>query len=138
MRAVLTAISLLALSGCSLLMPRPDPNRAWIDLDTNGQSDLAALTVDDKEWSSSRYFEVDPGQHELRVRFQFQVEPVDIGPVDEALWRDCQMTVKYKEFAAGQRYRLETGSIGFRPWAKLYDAQSNEIARGRERGCDHA
>ena len=88
MRAFLTAASLLALSGCTMLMPQPDPNRAWIDLDTNAQSDLAALQVDDKEWPSTRYFEVDPGQHELRVRFQFQVEPVDIGPVDEALWRD--------------------------------------------------
>jgi hypothetical protein len=74
----------------------------------------------------------------LRVRFQFQVEPVDIGPVDEALWRDCTMTVQYKDFSAGQRYRLETGSIGFRPWAKLYDAQGGEIARGRERGCAKA
>ncbi|MFV3305126.1 hypothetical protein ACNFBT_07575 [Pseudomonas sp. NY15181] len=138
MRAVLTAISLLALSGCSLLLPQPDPNRAWIDLDTNSKSDLSATKVDDKDWPSARYFEVDPGQHELRVRFQFQVEPVDIGPVDEALWRDCELTVKYKDFAAGQRYRLETGSIGFRPWAKLYDAQSNEVARGRERGCDRA
>lgn len=138
MRALLTAISLLTLSGCTMLMPQPDPNRAWIDLDTNSQSDLAATQVDDKDWPSSRYFEVDPGQHELRVRFQFQVAPVDIGPVDESLWRNCELTVKYKDFAAGQRYRLETGSIGFRPWAKLYDGQSNEIARGRERGCDSA
>lgn len=138
MRALFIPAGLLALSGCSLLMPQPDPNRAWVDLDTNSQSDLAAMEVDNKEWSSTRYFEVDPGSHELRVRFQFQVEPVDIGPVDEALWRDCEMTVQYKEFGAGQRYRLETGSIGFRPWAKLYDAQGGEIARGRERGCAKA
>ena len=34
MRTLLLAGGLLVLSGCSLLMPTPDPNRAWVDLDT--------------------------------------------------------------------------------------------------------
>lgn len=135
MRPLLLAGGLLVLSGCSLLLPRPDPNRAWIDLDTNGHSDLAALEVDNKPWDSTRYFEVDPGQHELRVRYQFQVEPSDIGTT-EGLWRDCQLTLKYPDFSAGKRYRLETGSIGFYPWAKLYDADANEVARGRAGRCE--
>ena len=78
-------------------------------------------------------------QHELRVRYQFQVEPQNIGSeaaVSEAMWRDCQLTLKYKDFGAGQRYRLETGSIGFYPWARLYDQQANEIARGRTGRCE--
>lgn len=32
MRTLLLAGGLLVLSGCSLLMPTPDPNRAWVDL----------------------------------------------------------------------------------------------------------
>ncbi|SDI58766.1 PA0061/PA0062 family lipoprotein [Pseudomonas panipatensis] len=139
MRPLLLAGGLLVLSGCALILPRPDPNRAWIDLDTNGESDLAALEVDGKPWRSSRYFEVDPGQHELRVRFQFQVAASDIGATDavnEGLWRDCQLTLKYKDFNAGQRYRLQTGNIGFYPWAKLYDAEAKEVARGRTGRCE--
>ena len=139
MRPLLLATGLLVLSGCSLILPQPDPNRAWIDLDTNGQSDLSALQVDDQPWHSTRYFEVDPGQHELRVRYQYQVEPQNIGSeaaVSESMWRDCQLTLKYKDFGAGQRYRLETGSIGFYPWARLYDQQANEIARGRTGRCE--
>ncbi|MDF3931698.1 hypothetical protein [Pseudomonas citronellolis] len=138
MRPLLVAAGLLALSGCSLILPQPDPNRAWIDLDTNDHSDLAATGVDGQPWDSSRYFEVDPGQHELHLRYQFQVAPQDIGSgaaVSESLWRDCQLSLTYKDFSAGQRYRLETGSIGFYPWARLYDEQANEVARGRTGRC---
>lgn len=139
MRLLLITAGLLTLSGCSLLMPTPDPNRAWIDLHTDSRSDIAAMKVDGKEWPSSRYFEVDPGQHELGVRYQFQVDPTNIGSgTPSALWRDCRLTVKYPDFSSGQRYRLETGAIGFRPWAKLYDAQAKVIARGKEQGCDGA
>ncbi|MGV8378256.1 hypothetical protein ACV341_35950, partial [Pseudomonas aeruginosa] len=33
MRTLLLAGGLRVLSGCSLMMPAPDPNRAWGDLD---------------------------------------------------------------------------------------------------------
>lgn len=141
MRPLLLAAGLLALSGCSLMMPKPDPNRAWVDLVTNNQSDLSAMQVDGKPWSSTRYFEVDPGQHELRVRYQFEVEPSDIGSataVSEGLWRDCQMTLKYHDFSAGKRYQLRTGSVGFHPWARLYDADDNEVASGHGGRCEKA
>jgi len=141
MRPLLLAGGLLVLSGCSLILPKPDPNRAWVDLDTNSQSDLAALAVDGKPWHASRYFEVDPGQHELRVRFQFQVQPADIGAADavsESIWRDCQLTLKYHDFGAGQRYRLRTGSVGFHPWVRLYDTDDNEVASGQAGRCEKA
>ncbi|KEF90307.1 hypothetical protein RLJV_24020 [Pseudomonas aeruginosa] len=35
--------------------------------------------------------------------------------MDSPLWRDCQLNLKFKDFSAGQRYRLEAGHIGFRP-----------------------
>ncbi|MER1151714.1 hypothetical protein AAA627_11780 [Pseudomonas aeruginosa] len=116
-------------------MPTPDPNRAWVDLDTQPDADLAAVEVDDKSWDRTRYFEVDPGTRELTVRYQFTVDPTNIGPVDSPLWRDCQLNLKFKDFSAGQRYRLEAGHIGFRPWAKLYDQDNRELARGREGRC---
>lgn len=135
MRTLLLAGGLLVLSGCSLLMPTPDPNRAWVDLDTQPDADLAAVEVDDKSWDRTRYFEVDPGTRELTVRYQFTVDPTNIGPVDSPLWRDCQLNLKFNDFSAGQKYRLQAGSIGFRPWAKLYDEQQKIVGSGVPAGC---
>ena len=136
MRTLLVISALLLLSGCAgLLLPHPDPNQAWIDLTTGQDDTLHAVEVDDRAWADKRYFEVSPGSHELTVRYLFPVTPSNIGPVSEPLWRDCQLSVKFKDFNAGQRYQLEAGSIGFRPWAKLYDEQRNLVSKGLPAGC---
>ncbi|WP_137886101.1 hypothetical protein [Pseudomonas sp. 2FE] len=137
MRAFLLITSLLTLGGCAFLrfMPTPDPSQAWIDLHTDAESELQAYRVDAKPLDDDRYFQVSPGQHELRVRFQFAVDASNIGPNSPAHQRDCKLELNYPQFAAGQRYRLEAGSIGFRPWAKLYDDRHRLLARARETGC---
>ena len=137
MRKLMLTASLLTLAGCAGFgMPDPDPAQAWIDLDSK-QDDAAlqALKVDDKAATDRRYFEVQPGSHELKVRYQFAVQPTNIGPTSEPLWRDCQLSVKFKEFNAGQRYQLQAGNNGFRPWAKLYDQQQKVIGQGTPAGC---
>ncbi|MNZ71190.1 hypothetical protein D3C78_895460 [compost metagenome] len=96
---------------------------------------MQALEVDDKATDDKRYFEVQPGSHELTVRYQFPVQPTNIGPDAEPLWRDCQLNVKFKDFNAGERYQLQAGNIGFRPWAKLYDQQRKVIGHGTPAGC---
>lgn len=135
MRALLLLTGLLGLGGCSLWLPRPDPSQAWIDLHSQGDNRLQAAEVDEKPLDDDRYFQVSPGAHELRVRFQFAVDASDIGPNSEPHQRDCRLELYYREFAAGSRYRLEAGSIGFRPWAKLYDAQHRLLGRAREMRC---
>lgn len=134
MRALLVAGSLLLISACSTL-PDPDPNQAWIDLTRYDNTSLDAVQVDERDWADHRYFEVQPGSHELTVRYQFPVNPTNIGPVDEPLWRDCQVKLTFKDFSAGQRYQLQAGSIGFRPWIKLYDHQQKLLGQGLPAGC---
>jgi hypothetical protein len=134
MRTLMLTGSLLMLAGC-VGLPNPDPAQAWIDLDTRQDSVLQALEVDEKTSTDKRYFEVQPGSHELTVRYQFAVEPTNIGPGTEPLWRDCQLSVKFKDFNAGQRYQLQTGNIGFRPWAKLYNQQRKVVGQGQPAGC---
>lgn len=134
MRTLMLTGSLLMLAGCAGL-PDPDPAQAWIDLDTHQDSVLQALEVDEKKSTDKRYFEVQPGSHELTVRYQYAVDPTNIGPGTEPLWRDCQLSVKFKDFNAGQRYQLKTGNIGFRPWAKLYDQQRKVVGQGQPAGC---
>ncbi|QVM96701.1 MULTISPECIES: hypothetical protein [Pseudomonas] len=134
MRTLLVVSTVVLLSGCAGL-PAPDPNQAWIDLAPGEDDTLHAVEVDERAWADKRYFEVPPGSHELTVRYLFAVTPSNIGPVNEPLWRDCQLNVKFKDFSAGQRYQLEAGSIGFRPWAKLYDEQRKVVGKGQPAGC---
>ena len=135
MRKLMLTSGLLMLAGCAGL-PDPDPTQAWIDLETHQDTALQALEVDDKTSTDKRFFEVPPGSHELIVRYQFPVEPTNIGPdAAEPLWRDCQLSVKFKDFNAGQRYQLQAGNIGFRPWAKLYDQQRKVVGQGQPAGC---
>lgn len=134
MRTRFSVATLLLLSGCSTL-PDPDPNQAWVDLDAHDNTSLHAVQVDDRDWADTRYFQVAPGNHELTVRYRFAVAPGNIGPGDEPLWRDCQLNLTFKGFDAGQRYQMQAGSIGFRPWVKLYDQQRKLIGQGEPAGC---
>lgn len=135
MREIFILCSVLALTaGCST-MPKPDPNQAWIELQPKKDSSLHAEQVDAKTWSDKRYFEVQPGSHELKMRYQFAVDPTNIGPNSEPLWRDCELSLSFKTFNAGERYQLEAGSLGFRPWAKLYDQQRNVVGQAKPGGC---
>ncbi|MFK3773170.1 hypothetical protein KSS93_01725 [Pseudomonas xanthosomatis] len=134
MRTRFAVGTLMLLSGCTTL-PDPDPNQAWVDLAAHDNTSLHAVQVDERDWADNRYFQVQPGSHELTVRYQFAVAPGNIGPVDEPLWRDCQLNLTFKGFDAGQRYQMQAGSIGFRPWVKLYDQQRKLIGQGEPAGC---
>lgn len=126
---------LFAFSGCGLLMPRPDPGQAWIELNPPAPRTLRATEVDNRELDDHRYFQVSPGAHKLGMRYRFEVDAFNIGPNSEPLERDCLIRLNYAQFTAGQRYSLEVGKVGFRPWARLYDAERRELARGQESGC---
>ena len=134
MRAVLMIACIATLAGCAG-MSRHDPDQAWIDLHAHQDNSLHAVEVDAHAWENQRYFEVKPGSHQLTVRFQFPVAATNIGPDAEPLWRDCQMNLVFKDFSAGQRYQLEAGNTGFRPWARLYDEQHNLVGKAQPAGC---
>lgn len=137
MRKLMLTGGLLMLAGCAGFgIPRQDPSQAWIDLDSQQEDTaLQALEVDKQAANDKRYFEVQPGSHELKVRYQFPVQPSNIGPNAETLWRDYQINVKFDDFNAGERYQLQAGNIGFRPWARLYDQQRKVIGKGTPAGC---
>ncbi|MBC9252951.1 hypothetical protein A9179_22040 [Pseudomonas alcaligenes] len=135
MRRLLLSCLPVLLTGCALLPPRHDPNQAWIELHSSADEQLQALQVDEKPLDDDRFFQVSPGQHELQVRFQFEVDPSNIGPQSEARARTCLLTIAYADFAAGGTYRLEADSRGFRPRVQLYDARGQQLARAREGRC---
>ncbi|TWI56577.1 hypothetical protein IQ22_01028 [Pseudomonas duriflava] len=136
MRRFLLVCPALALSACSLMpLPKPDPSQAWVDLHPAERNVLQAAKADSHELKDPRYFQVPPGAHDLQVRFQFEVDPSNIGPGATPLQRTCLLKVHYKEFSAGERYRLQAEQAGFRAVAKLYDENQQEVARGGESRC---
>ncbi|WP_286790114.1 MULTISPECIES: hypothetical protein [unclassified Pseudomonas] len=136
MRRILLLCPALALTACSLMpLPKPDPSQAWIDLKTEKPDLLQAQQADRQPLEDDRYFQVQPGSHDLQVRYQFKVDPANIGPSATPLVRTCLLNVHYKDFSAGERYRLQAEQAGFRAWAKLYDASQQEVARGGESRC---
>ncbi|HLT04409.1 MAG TPA: hypothetical protein VK019_05540 [Pseudomonas sp.] len=132
MRATLLSLCLLILPGCALLHG-PDTQRAWVDLQSAADNRLLALELDGSPWTRP-YFRLAPGAHQLAVRYRFDVNPRDIG-AEAGHRRDCRLTLDYHDFVPGQRYRLQAGQHGFRPWVRLYDPYDRLVARGAEQGC---
>ena len=132
MRVTLLSLCLLLLPGCALLSG-PNAERAWVDLQSAPDNRLSAVELDGSPWSRS-YFRLAPGAHQLAVRYHFDVNPRDIGG-DTPHRRDCRLTLDYHDFSPGQRYRLQAGQHGFRPWVRLYDPYDRLVARGAEQGC---
>lgn len=130
---MLCSLSIL-LAGCALL-PRHDPAQAWVELDSAEHQQLQAWQVDEHTLDDDRFFQVSPGLHTLQVRFQFEVAPGNIGPQSAARARTCLLTLTYADFLAGESYRLQASSLGFRPRVQLYNAHGQQLAHGREERC---
>lgn len=129
-------ISGLLLSACASPLPPHDPTLAWVDLYTPASELLMADRLDDQRLNDGRYFQVPPGAHELQARFQFDVPGGGgLGMMTEPRQMTCEIRVRYADFAAGQRYRLEARAILMSAQARLYDAQRNVVARGEVLRC---
>lgn len=89
--------------------------------------------LDGTRLNDGRYFQVTPGPHELIVRFDYEVYAG--GFTSEPVERTCYLTVRYDNFQAGQRYRLEARALSMTPNAWLYDADRKILAEERDVHC---
>lgn len=122
MRKPIMLIALSTLGACASPLPPSDPKQAWIDLYTITPGRLVmADRLDGKRLDDGRYFQVSPGRHELVVRFDFEV--YSGGFTTDPTERTCYLTVKYDNFEAGHRYRLEARAPVMQPTVYLYDEQ---------------
>lgn len=133
MRQPLLILALGTLGACASPLPAVDPQQAWVDLTTFSGKLVMAERLDNQRVNDGRYFQVQPGRHELQVRFDFEIYSggMNTDPVE----RLCYMTVPYDHFEAGQRYRLEARSVVMTPSARLYDAEGKVVARERTINC---
>ena len=133
----LLLLCVVLVAGCQTPLPAVDPQMAWVDFSTPspGGKLLMAERLDNQRLDDGRYFQVTPGSHELRVRFDFEVfgggGSLLTGPVE----RLCYLTIRHDHFEAGQRYLLEGRSLAFTPSARLYNAKREIVAEDSDFHC---
>lgn len=122
MRQPIMLIALSALGACASPLPPKDPGKAWVDLYTitPGRM-LMADKLDGARLDDGRYFQVTPGKHELVVRFDYEIYAG--GFSTDPTERICYLTVRYNDFKAGERYRLEARAPAMQPQIYLYDGK---------------
>ena len=124
------------LSACvSMPLPKPDPNLAWVDLETQTGKLVMAERLDHQRMTDGRYFQVSPGSHELMVRFDYEVFIGGMSQFSNPQERLCYITLNYADFQPGQRYRLQARSLGFNAYARLYSAEGKVLAQERQVNC---
>lgn len=134
MRQPLMLLTVSTLAACSNPLPPIDTKQAWVDLYTITPGRLVmADRLDGTRLIDGRYFQVPPGPHELIVRFDYEVYAS--GFTSEPVERTCYLTVRYDNFQAGQRYRLEARALSMTPNAWLYDADRKVLAEERDVHC---
>jgi len=137
MRQLLLLFAAGLLAGCQTPLPPVDPQMAWVDFSTPtpGGKLLMAERLDNQRLNDGRFFQVTPGSHELRVRFDFEVfgggGALMTGPVE----RLCYLYIRYDHFEAGQRYTLEGRSLAFTPSARLYNTKREIVAEDYDYNC---
>lgn len=137
MRKMLLVLAAIVVAGCQSPMPPVDPQMAWVEFatPTPGGKLLMAERLDNQRLSDGRFFQVTPGSHELRVRFDFEVFAGGGSLMNGPVERLCYLTIRFDHFEAGQRYRLEARSLAFTPSALLYNAKREIVAEDRETYC---
>src|SRR5690606_15362150 len=100
MRTLLLLLVVGLVAGWQTPLPPVDPHMAWVDFSTPspGGKLLMAERLDNQRLNDGRFFQVTPGSHELRVRFDFEVfgggGSLLTGPVE----RLCYLTIRYDHF----------------------------------------
>ena len=134
MRVLPVLLFALPLSACASALPEPDPQQAWVELYSTPGNTLMADKLDGKRVSDGRYFQVSPGEHELRARFQFDVESGGGGTVGNPRQITCNLKVKYP-FEAGKRYRLEARPVAMSTQAWLYEKPRTPLKQVTVSSC---
>ncbi|HSC85436.1 MAG TPA: hypothetical protein VLC30_17625 [Pseudomonas sp.] len=132
----LLLLNLLALAACASPLPSPDPQKAWVEVDSWPGDMLMANKLDGLDLRDGRFFQVPPGKHELEASFRFEVHFGGFGAFGSGPQQTtCYLRIRYDHFVAGQRYRMEARPMQARARGWLYDAQGNVLARATVVRC---
>ncbi|WP_222910246.1 hypothetical protein [Pseudomonas sp. DNDY-54] len=135
MRPLLALLLTAGLTGCAGPMPTPDPGMAWVDMRAQPSDIFMSDQLDDERTPDGRYFEVSPGAHELKARYEFEISSGGFGDFGDTQYLRCTMVIRYDDFQPGRRYLFQARSLGFTPQGWLYDEQRNVLARAEAEHC---
>ena len=137
MRYPLVILACVAtLAGCAGPLPAVDPQQAWVDMHTFTGKLVMADKLDGKTTYDGRYFQMAPGSHTLKVRYDYEYQAGGLGlTMDLYNELTCYIDVRYDHFAAGERYKLEVRHIANDITARLFDAERREVAREGDINC---
>lgn len=129
--------SLVGLMACvGTPVPEADPQQAWVSLHSAPGDSLLASRLDGQRLSDGRYFQVTPGEHSLEARFQFERSARGGGDFGTQTTQvTCYVRVRYADFGAGQRYRMEARPLLMKAQVWLYDDQRQVLTRGDVLRC---
>jgi hypothetical protein len=126
----------LLLGACAGPLPEPDPLQAWVDVLGAPDNVLLAERLDRLPVKDGRYYQLPPGPHQLQLRLQFALPGANgLDHSGAGSLRTCLFNLDYGHFQAGQRYTVNAGQQGYRGWVRLYDAQRQLLAHGRQLRC---
>jgi hypothetical protein len=134
MRRAMMFLALGLLGGCISPLPPKDPQQAWVDMTMIDGKVVMAERLDGERLRDGRFFQVTPGAHKLIVRYDYEISRGGMffnDPGD----RLCYLTIHYDNFQAGQRYLIETRTMGLQPMARLYDPQRKVVAEDSDVNC---
>lgn len=139
MRWITLAAGLLLTLGCAAPAPVPlAEGQARVELSTQRPGDrISAYRLDGELVRGLRFPDLDPGAHNLQVRFRYEVpgSASSAGLLGEPQFRTCILGLDYADFAAGNAYRLVADRRGIRPAGWLESADNQRLARARILRC---
>lgn len=135
----LTLLATAVTSGCAAPSQTPlAQNQARVELSTQRPSDrISAYRLDGDLVRALRFPDLEPGRHELQVRFHYEVpgSASSTGQMGEAQWRSCILGISHAEFTAGSQYRVVADRRGLRPAAWLETADGQRLANAEVVRC---
>ena len=129
MRWITLVVGLLLTLGCAAPAPVPlTESQARVQLSTQRPADTV---------SGLRFPDLDPGVHNLQVRFRYEVpgSASSAGLLGEPQFRTCILGLDHADFSAGSTYRLVADRRGIRPAGWLEAADGQRLARARILRC---
>lgn len=129
----------LAIIGCAApaLAPLSD-KQARLELSTQRPADrISAYRLDGELVRGLRFPDLNPGKHDVQVRFRYEVSGAAGSPgmLGEPQFRTCILGIDYADFSAGEAYRFIADRRGIRPAGWLESADNQRLAQANIIRC---
>lgn len=125
------------LAGCVQSPPAPlAADLARVALDSSARADMRAYRVDGELVRQLRFPDLEPGSHQLQVRYRFEIPGGmgGFGQESEPRRRSCILGVEWT-LEGGQEYRFTAYRLGWQPVGWLETAAGERLVRAQVIRC---